>query len=96
MIFFSILRLISYHFHFHHISIVGKKVEVFDFLTYWREIWFSFSYKKVSALDRANGPSNEIDRVSKFDNSLLFGAKQKSLVFLSYDFLNIFFTKNSN
>ena len=30
-------------------------------------------------LDRAIGASNEIDKVSKFDNSLSFGAKQNAL-----------------
>ena len=58
----------------------GKKSKsVFDFLTNSRETGFSFSYGKVGELLRAIGPSNEIDRVSKFDNSLSFGAKQKSL-----------------
>ena len=38
-----------------------------------------FPYEKVGELDRANEPSNEIDRVSNLDNSLSFGAKQKSL-----------------
>ena len=53
----------------------GKESKsVFDFLTYLRETWFSFSYRKVQAFDRLIGLSNEIDRVSKFDN-----AKQKSL-----------------
>ena len=52
---------------------------VFDFFTYSRETGFSFSYEKVESLVRAIAPSNEIDRVSKFDNSLSFGAKQKSL-----------------
>ena len=37
------------------------------------------AFAKVEALDRSNGASNEIDRVSKFDNSLSFGARQKSL-----------------
>ena len=58
----------------------GKKSKsVFDFLTYSRETWFSFSYRKVVGLLRAIGASNEIDRVSKFDNSLSFGAKQNAL-----------------
>ena len=58
----------------------GKKLEsVFDFLTYSRETGFSLSHEEVEGLIRAIGPSNEIDRVSKFDNSLSFGAKQKSL-----------------
>ena len=58
----------------------GKKLKsVFDFLTYSRETGFSFSYEEVGGLDRAIGASNEIDRVSKFDNSLSFGAKQNAL-----------------
>ena len=58
----------------------GKKSKsVFDFLTYSRETGFSFSYAKVEGLFRLIGPSNEIDRVSKFDNSLSFGAKQNAL-----------------
>ena len=58
----------------------GKKSKsVFDFLTYSKETGFSFSYEKVSELLRAIAPLDEIDRVSKFDNSLSFGAKQKSL-----------------
>ena len=58
----------------------GKKSKsVFDFLTYSREIGFSFSYAEVAGLDRAIVASNEIDRVSNLDNSLSFGAKQKSL-----------------
>ena len=56
-----------------------KSKTVFDFLTYLRESWFSFSYGKVVGLLGANEPSNEIDRVSKFDNSLSFGAKQNAL-----------------
>ena len=58
----------------------GKKSKsVFDFLTYSRETGFSFSYAKVGALHRPIAPSNEIDRVGKFDNSLSFGAKQNDL-----------------
>ena len=58
----------------------GKKSKsVFDFLPYSRETWFSFSYAEVEGLFRLIGPSNEIDRVSKFDNSLSFGAKQNAL-----------------
>ena len=62
------------------ITLSGKKSKsVFDFLTYSRETWFSFSYAEVEELNQVNEPSNEIDRVSKFDNSLSFGAKQNSL-----------------
>ena len=58
----------------------GKESKsVFDFLTYSRETGFSFSYAKVGHLDRAIGPSNEVDRVIKFENSLSFGAKQNAL-----------------
>ena len=58
----------------------GKKSKsVFDFLTYSKETGFSFSYEKVSELLRAIEASDEIDRVSKFDNSLSFGAKQNAL-----------------
>ena len=65
---------------FEHYMIIGKKVEVcLDFLTYSRETWFLFSYLKVGDLFRAIVACNEIDRVSKFDNSLSFGAKQNSL-----------------
>ena len=39
---------------------------------------FSFSYEKVENLNRTIGPSNEIDRVSRFDNSLSFSAKQNA------------------
>ena len=56
-----------------------KSKTVFDFLTYSRETGFSFSYGEVAGLFRLIGPSNEIDRVSKFDNSLSFGAKQNAL-----------------
>ena len=48
--------------------IVGKKVEVSLRLFYFRLI----------------GASNEIDRVSEFDNSLSFGAKQNALQQIIY------------
>ena len=58
----------------------GKKSKsVFDFLTYSKETGFSFSFEEVGALLGANEPSYEIDRVSKYDNSLSFGAKQNAL-----------------
>ena len=61
-------------------TLLGKKSKsVFDFLTYSRETGFSFSYEEVEGLDRPIGASNEIDRVSKFDNFLSFGAKQNAL-----------------
>ena len=56
-----------------------KSKSVFDFLTYSTETWFSFSYLQVGHLFRLIVASDEIDRVSKFDNSLLFGAKQNAL-----------------
>ena len=60
----------------------GKKSKsVLDFLTYSRETGFSFSYKKVKNLHRAIGSSNKINKISKFDNSLSFGAKQNALNF---------------
>ena len=63
-----------------NLTLSGKKSKsVFNFLTYSRETGFSFSYGEVSELLRAIETSDEIDRVSKFDNSLSFGAKQKSL-----------------
>ena len=62
------------------ISKLGKNSKsVFDFLTYSKKTEFSFSYAKVEDLDQAIEASNEIDRISKFDNSFSFGAKQKSL-----------------
>ena len=64
----------------HQVSLSGKKSKsVFDFLTYSRETGFSFSYGKVGDLHRPIEASNEIDRVSKFDNSLSFGPKQNVL-----------------
>ena len=58
----------------------GKKSKsVFDFLTYSRETGFLFSYGEVEGLHQPKPPSNEIDRVSKFNNSLSFGAKQNAL-----------------
>ena len=56
-----------------------SRKSVFDFLTYLREIGFSFSYYEVEGLDQPNRASDEIDRVSKFDNSLSFGTKQNAL-----------------
>ena len=58
------------------LNLIGKKV---DFLTYSRETWFSISYKEVEGLIWLIALSDKIDRVSKFENSLSFGAKQKSL-----------------
>ena len=59
-------------------SLVGKKVEVslrlFDIFEKK-----GGSCKEVVNLHRPNEPSNKTDRVSKLDNSLSFGAKQKSL-----------------
>ena len=62
-----------------HFSSEKKSKSVFDFLTYSRETGFSFSYGKVGELIRLIVASDEIYRVSKFNNSLSFGAKQKSL-----------------
>ena len=65
--------------------LLGKKSKsVFDFLTYSRETWFSFSYTEIGKF----GPTDEIGVISTFDNSLSFGAKQNSLrKILCYDFL---------
>ena len=61
----------------------GKKSKsVFDFFTYLRQTWISFSYQKVLELIPLNERSNEINRISKYDNSLSFGNKY----FLSYEF----------
>ena len=71
-------------------------------LTFWhiRETYsgFSFSYGEVSELIRAIALLDEIDRVSKFDNSLSFGAKQNALgqIFFALWFFKDLFTKNSN
>ena len=46
---------------------------------YLRETWFSFSYAKVVGLIWLIEASNEIERVSKFDNSFSFGVKQNAL-----------------
>ena len=55
----------------------GKKLKsVFDFLTYSRETGFLFPYEKVEGLIRL---IDEMIRVSKFNNSLSFGAKQNAL-----------------
>ena len=55
--------------------LIGKKVEVrlqlFDV--------FEISYRKVVGLIRLIEASNKIDGVSKFDNSLSFGAKQNAI-----------------
>ena len=77
----------------------GKKSKsVFDFLTYSKKTGFSFSYEEVEKLHRPNEPSNEIDRVSKFDNSLSFDAKQNAFpqIFFALWFFKDLFTKNLN
>ena len=56
----------------------GKK-SVFNFLTYSRETGLLFSDEEVGELIGLIAPSDEIERVSKFDNSLSFGAKQNAL-----------------
>ena len=54
--------------------------------------------QKVGYLLRLIAPSDEIDRVSKFDNSLSFGAKQNALrqTFFALWFFKDLFTKNLN
>ena len=63
-----------------------------DFLTYMRETGLSFSYGKVLNLIQL------IDRVSKFNNSLSFGAKQNALrqIFLASGFFKDLLTKIAN
>ena len=78
---------------------LGKKSKsVLVFLTFSKETRSLFSYAKVEALNWQIGNSNEIDRVSKFDNFLSFGAKQKSLeqIFFLLWFFKDFFAKNLN
>ena len=81
------------------LMIIGKKVEVslrlFDIFE--RNMVFVFLWESYGS-DRLIEPSNEIDRVSKFDNSLSFGAKQNSLrqIFSELRFFKDLFTKNSN
>ena len=50
-----------------------------DFLTYSRKTELLFSNEEVGELVGLIAPSDEIDGVSKFDNSLSFGAKQNAL-----------------
>ena len=47
-------------------------------------------------LNQPNEPANKIDRVSKFDNSLSFGAKQNDpgQIFFELLILKDFFTKD--
>jgi len=98
--YFSSFSSFSSRLFFFYIQFLsGKKSKsVFDFLTYSRETGFSFSYEKVVHLIRLIGASNEIYRVSKFDNSLSFGTKQNSLrqIFFALWFFKDLFTKNSN
>ena len=73
------VRLSVYVKSFMYSSSGKRSKSVFDFSTYSRETWFSFSYGEVEHLIWLIRASNEIDRVSKFDNSLSFGAKQNAL-----------------
>ena len=58
----------------------GKKSKsVFDFLTYSKETWFSFSYGEDGNFDQPIIPSNKIDRGSKFDNVFSFCVQQNAL-----------------
>ena len=80
-------------------SMIGKKSKsVFDFLTYSRETWFSFFYVEVECLVQPIGPSDKSDRVSKFYNSLSFGAKQNALrqIFFALWFFKDLFMKIAN
>ena len=79
-------------------SIIGKKVGVslrlFDI---FERNMVLFSYAEVEHLYRANVTYNEIDGVSKFDNSVSFGTKQNALqqIFFALWFFKDLFTKNS-
>ena len=80
------------------LHLLGKKSKSdFDFLTYSREIEFSFSYGKVKNLHQPNVVSDEIDRVSKFDKSFSYGIKQNTLwqIFFALYIFEDLFTKNS-
>jgi len=98
--YFSSFSSFSSRLFFFYIQFLsGKKSKsVFDFLTYSRETGFSFSYEKVVHLFRLIVASDEIYRVSKFNNSLSFGAKQKSLgqIFFALWFFKDLFMKNKN
>ena len=64
----------------HFLPLIGKKVEVsFRLFDIFERNMFFFSYGKVSELIGLIALSDEIDRISKFDNSLSFGAKQNAL-----------------
>ena len=66
-----------------------------DFLTYSRETWFPFSYGEVLELIGLIVASKEIEKVSKFNNSLSFGVNQNALqqICFAYDFLKIYLQK---
>ena len=61
------------------IKVLHFTVQSEDFWTYSSETGFSFSYAEVGHHNQPIGASDENNMVSKFDNSLSFGAKQKSL-----------------
>ena len=58
---------------------IGKKVEVFNLMTYLRETWLSFSVAKVKARDRPKDSSDKINWLSEFDSSFSSGARQIAL-----------------
>ena len=69
-------------------------------LTFWH-VWEKHGFyflEEVSNLIGLIVASNEIDRVSNFDNSLSFGAKQNALgqIFFELWIFKDFFMKNSN
>ena len=75
-----------------------KLKSVFDFLTYSRETGLLFSNEEDGELVGLIAPLDKIDWVSKYDNSLSFGAKQNTLrqIFFALWFFKDFFMKNSN
>ena len=80
LLLFSSYFLIKFAKAFEHLHkpSSGKKSKSV-FLTYLREIGFLFSYAVVFELIGLITPSNKIDRINRFDNSLSFGAKQNVL-----------------
>ena len=96
----SVKEFISPAFHLLLITIIGREKSRSQSSTFWH-IWekqFSFSYAKVEHLIKLIEASNEIERVSKFDNSLSFGTKQNALrpIFFELWIFKDFFMKNFN
>ena len=69
----TVAWIVAFHVDENKTIIIGKKVEVS------LRLFDIFERNRVEHLHRPNEASDEIDRVSKFDNSLSFGAKQNAL-----------------